>query len=175
MRELVLGCGHSTVKRLSNASGGPDYVNPTRLDIDPGTAPDVLWDLNNRPLPFPDETFDEIHAYHVLEHLGRQGDAKGFLEEFSEYWRLLQPWGCFYGIVPADGHLGAWGDPGHARVINQMTVVFLDQSQYEKQVGRTSMSDYRYLYKANFRPVYIEAVGDEFRFILKKEVANGNP
>ena len=170
MKELVLGCGHNPYKRLFGAEDNQFYKDPTTVDIDRGAKPNVLWDLNNWPLPFPSDEFDEIHAYHVLEHLGAQGDARLFLREWSEYWRVLKPGGMFFGIVPAEGHSGAWGDPGHVRVINPMTLVFLNQAEYAKQVGKTAMSDYRhYSYKVNFRPVFVESTEEELRFILKKE------
>ena len=131
---------------------------------------DVLWDLNLHPLPFKDETFDEIYAYHVLEHIGRQGDYKFFFAEWSEYWRILKPQGIFAGIVPLWHNVWAWGDPGHVRVIPETMFVFLSLEQYEKQIGNTGMCDYREWYKGNFK--LIHAINQEnmyLKFTLQKE------
>src|SRR5690606_26663551 len=110
--------------------------------------PDIVWDLTVHPLPFNDEEFDEIHAYEVLEHLANQGDYEFFFKEFTEYWRILKPKGRFFASVPVG--VWTWGDPSHKRVIQPETLIFLDQDQYA-QVGTTSMSDFRYLYKVSFK------------------------
>src|SRR3989344_8419660 len=55
--KLNLGCG--TFKK-------PGYVN---VDIYPAFEPDVLHDLNKLPYPFPDNRFELIEMFHVLEHL----------------------------------------------------------------------------------------------------------
>jgi len=54
---LNLGCG---VRPVAGA------VN---LDVSPEVGADVVHDLNRAPWPFPDNTFDEIHATDVIEHL----------------------------------------------------------------------------------------------------------
>src|SRR5690242_13022137 len=101
LRSLLLGCGNSRVKKLWRQSESPDWKGDlTTLDMNPNCGADVVHDLEQRPLPFPDETFDELAAYDVLEHIGRQGDWKGFFDEFAEYWRILKPGGDFGIVVP---------------------------------------------------------------------------
>lgn len=101
MKELILGAGSNKIKKMWFGDN-KKYSNPTYLDIDPRTSPDILWDLNQRPLPFEDESFDEIHAYEVLEHIGKQGDWRGFFEEWNEYYRILKPEGtCFVLALPS--------------------------------------------------------------------------
>ena len=162
MKELLLGCGSRTQKDLS--MGNPEFENVTRLDYNPDHHPDILWDLTVHPLPFDDEEFDEIHAYEVLEHLANQGDYEFFFQEFSEYWRILKPKGKFFASVPVGPWV--WGDPSHKRVIQPETLIFLDQDQY-KQVGQTSMSDFRNVYKVSFKVIY-QHVADKFYFVLEK-------
>jgi hypothetical protein len=41
-------------------------------------------------------------------------------------------------------------DPGHTRVMGLGLLTFLVQTEYDQQIGKTPMSDYRYLYKADF-------------------------
>lgn len=103
-----------------------------------------------------EDYWDEIHAYEVLEHLGRQGDALSFFAQMSELWRLLKPGGYLVAEVPSRFSGNLWGDPGHSRAIVEETLVFLDQSQYILQCdgpekSRTPMSDYRDIYRADFR------------------------
>ena len=74
-RELLLGCGNSRDKKVHWSGTTKEWANLTTLDIDPDVEPDVEWDLNKIPLPFDENTFDEIHAYECLEHCGTQRDA----------------------------------------------------------------------------------------------------
>lgn len=102
------------------------------------------------PLPFEADTFDEIHAYEVLEHIRSQGDWRALFRQFSDYWRVLKPDGWFYGSVPLSDGKWAWGDPGHRCVIPAETFIYLSQREYRAQVGVTAMTDYRHWYKADF-------------------------
>lgn len=112
-------------------------------------------------LPFLDNFFDEVHAYEVLEHVGAQGDARKFFEQFTEFWRVLRPGGILYGSVPDHRSLWAWSDPSHKRIITQGTLTFLVQPAYTEQVGKTAMSDFRSLYKADFDLVHSQTTGAE--------------
>ena len=146
-RQLLLGCGASREKLFNPQEPWGDLET---VDIVRDHQPNWLWDLNRRPLPMADNAYDELHAYDVLEHLGQQGDYSFFFHEFSEYHRILKPNGFFCGIVPAWNSFWAWSDPGHTRVINEGTLSFLSQDHY-KCVGSSPSTDYRSIYKADFR------------------------
>ena len=160
--ELLIGCGTRREKLLAIEGRPQDWTNLTTLDLVPDHKPDVVHDLNVFPWPFADETFDEVHAYEVLEHLGRQGDFQRFFADFSEIWRILKPGGHLVGTSPFWASPWAWGDPGHTRVISMEALTYLDQTEYDKQVGNTPMTDYRFCYQADFEVV--AAVQDERSF-----------
>lgn len=162
MKELLMGCGSRTEKDIS--IGSAEFQNVIRLDSNSDHKPDVLWDLRKHPLPFADEEFDEIHAYEVLEHLADQGDYEFLFSEFTEYHRILKPHGKFFASVPTG--IWTWGDPSHRRVITPETLIFLDQDNYS-QVGQTSMSDFRNIYKVSFKLILSE-VKDKYYFVLEK-------
>ena len=147
--------------------GRPDWAALTTLDINADHKPDVVWDLTKRPLPFPDDTFDEIHAYDVLEHLGQQGDWRSFFEEWSEWYRILKPGGVLCGISPKWDSPWAWGDPGHTRIISPECFTYLHQPEYTRQVGITPMTDYRFVFRGDFDPVLREVVEHAFCYILQ--------
>jgi SAM-dependent methyltransferase len=144
-----------------------EFENVTTLDNNVDHLPDVLWDLNEFPYPFEDNTFDEIHAYEVLEHIGTQGDYRHFFKEFEEYARILKPQGSFFGSTPLWNDMWAWGDPSHTRVINSGSLVFLDQSEYERQIGKTPMSDFRFCYKADLRVAFTEENPETKRYYFR--------
>lgn len=168
-RELLLGCGNRATKQIKFQFVPKEWQNVTRLDIDPHCKPDVLHDLNVLPLPFEDNTFNEIHAVDILEHTGQQGDWKFFFAQFSEFWRILKPGGYLIATSPAPGSAWAWGDPGHTRIMSREAFTFLCQPQYTAQVGKTPMTDYRHVYKADFDAMAldIDPTGQSFRYILK--------
>lgn len=182
-RELLLGCGHSREKRLHPVAGHETWSNLVTVDANSDVHPDVVTDLNGRPewefeggnirpgllatrglfeqplyfkdrrFRFAENSFDEIHAYEVLEHLGSQGEPVSFFGLFSEIYRVLTPGGWFCATVPSRFSGWLWGDPSHTRVICAESLIFLDQSEYHRQLDGehpTSMSDFRYLYQADF-------------------------
>jgi hypothetical protein len=154
--QLLLGCGHEKEKRFGFSKEWSDLVT---LDINPETKPDVQWDMNNVPLPFGDSSADEIHAYDVLEHVGKQGDYQFFFRQFEDFWRILKPDGFFFASVPWFKSLWLWGDPGHTRMINNGTLTFLEQKSY-KDVG-TKRTDYRNIYKGDFKIIASRANQEE--------------
>lgn len=171
MTELLIGCGRSRDKRIY-IPGKQQWSDLITLDINPQHNPDWVWDLTELPLPFQDNTFDEIHAYEVLEHTGSQGDYKFFFRQFNEFHRILKPDGVLIATVPTQSSVWALGDPSHTRIFHPAWITFLRQKTYEEQVGVTSISDFRYIYHGNFEPVAVEEHGDTLMFIIKaiKEV-----
>lgn len=167
---LLLGAGSSRKKILGLTGDTGDFSNDdlTTLDMVAAHKPDVIHDLNRRPLPFNDNTFDEIHAYEVLEHIGRQGDWEEFFQEFAEYWRILKTDGVLLATVPLWSSMSAWGDPSHTRVISNMTLSFLSQEVYARDIGKTVMSDFRGIWKKNFAVVFADDTEGNFCFGLQK-------
>lgn len=166
-RELMIGCGNDRQKKIKFTQSEGEFENLTTLDVDPGVNPDVIWDLNVLPLPFDDNSFDEIHASEVLEHVGRQGDWKFFFDQFYDFWRILKPGGFLVATVPAWDSPWLWGDPGHTRAICRESLIFLDQTAYE-QVGRTAMTDYRPWWKGDFETMGVQTKDDhQFAFVLR--------
>ena len=150
-RALLLGAGNN--RKLKMGVGlEPVPTDIVALDMDAATNPDILWDLEQRPWPVLDSDFDQVHAYEVLEHLGRQGDWRGFFDDFAEIYRILKPGGYLVFSCPLPESVWAWGDPGHTRIISIESLTFLDQDNYA-QVGTTPMTDYRGYWRGNLKLV----------------------
>jgi hypothetical protein len=171
-RCLILGCGSRKQKQLYiDGIEKPDEV--VTLDSVASHKPDVLFDLfqiygpGSARLPFDDDSFHDLEAIEVLEHLGQQGDYHRLFAQFSEFWRVLKPGGTFCATCPSWQSMWAWGDPSHSRIISPGTLVFLCQPEYTKQIGKTPMSDFRHIYKADFDVLVQEDNGQQFRFVLR--------
>lgn len=102
---LVLGCGPRPQRR--------QYTHKeTFLDCRSFKgAVDVVHDLNFTPWPFSDNSFDEVVAIHLVEHL------KDLLQFMDECWRVLRPGGALYIVTPEAGaDFGlTHADPTHVR------------------------------------------------------------
>lgn len=117
---LNLGCGSKIL---------PGFINVDFAENWSGIPPDVIADVT-QTLPFPDEHADEVHAYHVLEHLDRWR-VEACLKEWT---RVLKPGGrlilelpCLDKVLaifqshisagkPVPARLTMWalyGDPGY--------------------------------------------------------------
>lgn len=76
---LNLGCGDKILD---------GFVNVDLAENWSGRSPDVVADITQR-LPFNDNSIDEIHAYHVLEHIDRWKVP----ECLRDWVRVLRPGG----------------------------------------------------------------------------------
>lgn len=172
MKILLLGCGNRQKPMFGpdfndwNENSGSELV---RLDMDPNCNPDVVHDLNNVSMPFEASQFDQIHAYEVLEHTGKQGDWRFFFDQFTEFHRILKDGGHFLFSSPKPDSKWAWGDPGHTRIMSPQCIAFLSQRHYD-QCGKTPCTDYRWYYKADFNEIKYADIPntDSFAYSLKK-------
>lgn len=78
---LNIGCGFSQI------------IGAVNVDAFEICHPDVVADLN-QPLPFADDSFDHIQAWHVMEHLPNWWGC------FQECIRVLRPGGTMEIRVP---------------------------------------------------------------------------
>lgn len=169
-RELLLGCGHSRIKKVFSMYNdiSNNWHNLLTVDSNPECKPEYVFDLNlnrwNDKLPA--DYFDEVHAYEVLEHLGHQGDINSFFSTFYNIWRILVSGGFLCATTPSRYSKWLWGDPGHTRSIQPEHLVFLDQENY-KQCGVTTMSDYRNIWKGNFKTISSTDDRETHTFILQ--------
>ena len=165
--ELLVGCGNDREKKIGMEGMPQAWTELITLDIDEDCNPNVVHDLEDLPLPFDDDMFDEVHAYEILEHTGQQGDWRFFFNQFYEFWRILKPGGLLVGTVPMWDDLWAWSDPGHKRVITHGTLVFLSQKEYKVQVGNGAMTDYRAYWDGDFELAAMQESDRQFGFVLR--------
>ena len=113
----------------------------------------------------PSGFFAEVHAYEVLEHLGRVGEVETFFDTFNEVYRVLKMGGYLCATVPDYRSVWAWGDPGHRRIITAGALDFLS----DRHDDRPPSSDYSRLRGCNFRLDAWTVMDGSLKFVLRKE------
>lgn len=110
--KLNLGCGTRKFDGFVNA------------DIQPECSPDVLMDMTKPWDMFEDDTFDEIIAYHVLEHFYWED----FIHIIKEIYRVAAD-GCEVKIeIPHPRHDDYFSDPTHKIPLLPQTFNLFDRS-----------------------------------------------
>lgn len=94
---LHLGCGRA---KHRDALG---------VDTAESSKADLLWDLDRRPWPLPDDAFARVYAINVLEHLE---DVVGTMEEIH---RVARAGAEVRIMVPFPSGHHTWTDPTHKR------------------------------------------------------------
>jgi len=114
---LDLGCGFAKPPGFIGIDDGRGELAQVANE----NGPDIYLDLQESPLPFADDSVEEVRASHLLEHL-----SHGFEHVLSETRRVLRPGGIFLFAVPyansADGLM-----PGHQLFL---TEDYFDKSQW---------------------------------------------
>jgi predicted SAM-dependent methyltransferase len=94
MKKLNIGCGYDVKD---------GYINLDVIDY----GGNVIHDMNTFPYPFENNTFDEIYASHILEHLNN------FNKVITELHRILKPDGILIVYAPFFLNTKYFGDPDH--------------------------------------------------------------
>ncbi len=105
MKKLNLGCG-------TDIRDG--YIN---LDIAPLNGVDIVHNIESGPLPFADETFEEVLCLDILEHLE-------YVPVLKEIHRILKKNGKVIIRVPHFSSNNNYIDPTHKKMFSINTFNF---------------------------------------------------
>lgn len=101
--KLNLGCGTDIKK---------GWIN---LDSAPIEGVDIVHDINVLPLPFPDNSLDEILCQDIIEHIPE------YVPLLKELHRILAPEGLLRIRVPHFTSKNNFVDPTHRRMFSAFT------------------------------------------------------
>jgi len=102
-RILDVGCG---INKFPGSIG---------VDRNPASRADVLADLDRFPYPFRDNSFVEVRASHVIEHV------QDVIRTMEEFHRLAQPGGRVLIITPHYTDFSSFCDPTHRWHLNSFS------------------------------------------------------
>jgi ubiquinone/menaquinone biosynthesis C-methylase UbiE len=115
---LDIGCGRD---KLPGALG---------MDVNPRSAADIIHDLEKFPYPLPDQSFDEIRAVSVIEHL------RDILKTMEELHRICKTGAVLKITVPFFTSRYAYTDFTHKHVFTSRSFDYFDHDE--------QLSKYRY-------------------------------
>lgn len=124
--KLNMGCGRNHQ---------PGYVN---VDASPACNPDQVWDLEDAPWPWPDNSVDHVLFIHSLEHMG--GDPAVFLSIMKELYRICAPGAEVLIHVPHPRHDNFLNDPTHVRPITRQMLSLFDRSKNEQWIAQGAVN-----------------------------------
>lgn len=113
--KINLGCGFNKLDTHWN------------VDVSKMCNPDEVLDLEQLPWHYPDNSFDEILAKDILEHVGT--NPREFIKIICEMYRVSKPEAIWKVIVPHWKCDLAYDDPTHIRVITASTFKLFDQEK----------------------------------------------
>lgn len=105
---LVLGCGDVKIE-------GAVHVDIRKL-----VAPDMVWDLNQRPWPFKNEVFREVVAEDIIEHLDE------IVPTIEEIHRVMAQGATLWITTPHWRHPNSWTDPTHKWHLTERSFDYFD-------------------------------------------------
>jgi len=103
----------------------PGYIN-----VDRDGAPDVLWNLEQFPWPWDDNSVSTIIFNHVLEHLGESRET--YLGIFKEIYRVCRDGAHIRIAAPHPRHDNFMDDPTHVRAITPNSLGLFSKANNQK-------------------------------------------
>ncbi len=128
-----------TQRILHIGSGRRKIQGAVTLDINPRLRPDVVWDLNRFPYPFPDNEFDTVVCEHVIEHL------LDVIHVMEELHRVCRPHARVWIRVPHFSSLNFNTDPTHLHAFSSRSFNYLCL-EHERSGGAKRGAELRYGY-----------------------------
>ncbi len=116
--KLIIEIGAGERRQVSGAITLDQWDSP---------AIDIVANLNDGLALFPDNSIDEIHSTHVLEHVEK-------LEQLmQEMYRALKPGGKICGTVPHFSNAYYYSDYTHTKYFGLYTFSYFSEQSYFKR------------------------------------------
>jgi SAM-dependent methyltransferase len=113
--------GPAGIKILDVGCGLNKYPGAIGIDRISGTRADVLCDIDAIAYPFKDNSFDQVRAVHVIEHVSN------VIRTMEEFHRVLRPGGEVYIATPHYTDFSSFCDPTHRWHLNSFSLRYFGE------------------------------------------------
>ena len=110
---------------------------------------DIIHDLRTK-WPWPDNSVEEAHASHFIEHLTNLNDKWERIHFFNELWRVMKPGAKATIILPHWCSNRYYGDPTHKEPFSEMGFYYLNKDWRLGQTPQLDSSVWADGYKCDF-------------------------
>jgi SAM-dependent methyltransferase len=128
---------HSSLRKLNLGCGKDIREGWVNLDISPIPGVDIVHNIEKLPLPFPDNSFDEILCHDILEHIH-------YIPVLRDIYRILAPGGILQVRIPHFTSKNNAVDPTHIRTFSVETLDFFVVDTYTRKRAGHYMFDFAF-------------------------------
>lgn len=149
--------------KLNLACGQTKIDGFIGIDIERLDGVDIVWDLEEYPWPFQDNSVDEIFSSHFIEH------AEDLISFMDEIYRILKPQSKATIIAPYYSSIRAWQDPTHKRAISEFTFLYFNKNwrDQNKLNHYNIKSDFDFNYGYQMYPEWMNRAEEARAFAMK--------
>lgn len=140
--KLDIGCG-------KNKREGFHGVDQYEMD-----GVDTVLKIGSAKWPWKDNSVDEVHCSHFIEHLTNFNDKWERVHFFNELYRVMKPGSKCTLIFPHWCSTRFYGDPTHKEPMSEMWSFYLNQEWRNSQAPHTDIKWNKNGYKCNFAVTY---------------------
>lgn len=137
--KVDFGCGPN--KR------GEDWIG---VDMYKMKGVDIVCNLAKDKYPFKDNSVDQIHASHFIEHLTNLNDKWERVHFFNEIYRILKPGGKARLIFPHWCSQRYYGDPTHKEPFSEFGFLYLNKDWRKAQTSHADIEWNKNGYNCDF-------------------------
>mgnify|MGYP000102456031 CR=1 FL=1 len=140
--KLDIGCG----KNKREGFTGVDQYNMEGVD--------VVFDIRKAKWPWKDDSIEEVHCAHFIEHLTNLNDCWERVHFFNELYRVMKKGAKCALIFPHWASTRFYGDPTHKEPLSEMAFYYLDPAWRETQAPHSDIKWNPNGYSCNFEATW---------------------
>lgn len=135
--------------------------------VDISGVSDVQFDLNKPKWPWKNNSVEEIHASHFVEHVD------SLINFFNECHRILRPGAIMGVIAPYYSSVRCWQDPTHKWAISEHSFLYYNKEWRDNNgLGHYPITaDFDFSYGFAYDPIWALR-NDEARAFAQKHYIN---
>lgn len=115
---------------------------------------DTVFSIGFEPWPFADNSVDEVHSSHFIEHLSNLNDKWERTHFFNEMWRVMKAGAKATLIFPHWASNRYYGDPTHKEPFSEMGFYYLSREWRKVQAPHSDVEWFKHGYSCDFEATW---------------------